>query len=374
MTEVETKGNILAGGSLALVAGGLLGVDGLMIALGLAGFAALGLAWALSKWSVRDIAVSVDAPAAGEAGDRMRIRVLVTNRRRWLDLFGGRFTLVFPGGALIRFGSSWVVAGTSAEANLKVVLATRGAGTVIAKYVSSFPFGLFKTEVKVSTGHEMVVVPRPVTPVELLTGGGAQEVDSQHAMVRVGDSGDLKGLRDYRAGDRGNSLAWPASARSLGRGGGLVVKELDPPGFNPRRVVVLFHSYASDNSLIRPDRFERSLGLLLGALSYFQGRGIQVTLLADFEEWIPLPVVNRLNLAGVGKRLARVRRNRGTELHEVQARLCDISRYDGIIVISDMELSSWEDRLGLGKDIKPKVGGETLVVDIRQAERRKSRA
>jgi hypothetical protein len=142
----------------------------------------------------------------------------------------------------------------------------------------------------------------------------------------------------------------------------LVVRELDPPGFHPREAVVLFHSFGSDRALIRPDRFERALSLAWGALRHFQGLGIPVRLMADFDGWKARPAGNRRQLGVCGELLARARRAAGTEAHEVQAILSSLDESTGVLILSDMPLASWKSSLG--------PAGPRVMVDVTRYEAR----
>lgn len=141
----------------------------------------------------------------------------------------------------------------------------------------------------------------------------------------------------------------------------MLALEPDPPGCIPSRVVLLFHSYAGDRSLIQPDHFETAISLAWGTLRHFQDRGVPMVMLADFEEWVPRRVVTRRELGQAGEAMARARRARGTEAHELQARLLDLESGDALVVVSDMPKRGWVDLLG---------GRSGVLVDAEGQERR----
>ncbi|MGE9269709.1 MAG: hypothetical protein ACQKBU_02815, partial [Verrucomicrobiales bacterium] len=142
-----------------------------------------------------------------------------------------------------------------------------------------------------------------------------------------------------RASDRVREIEWAASARSCAQGAGLLVREWDPPGYRPRRVTVLFHSFGSESTLIRPDRFERAIRLVWGAVGELLAAGLEVRWLADFDAWVPRTISTRRELGRLGARLAACRRQPATERHELEARLeaCE----GEVWIFSDMPVVSW---------------------------------
>ena len=143
-----------------------------------------------------------------------------------------------------------------------------------------------------------------------------------------------------------------------------MVREFDPPGTHPRRLLVLFHSHGADGALIRPDRFERAISLLWGALSWIQSRGLEVEWMADFDEWIPHRIDDRRDLGRTGIQLAGVRRARGTERHELLARLDEIPEETMVVIVSDMPARGWVDEIG--------PASRRIVVDVAKYEARGS--
>jgi uncharacterized protein (DUF58 family) len=335
--RIERRGLILGGGALALLATGLARVDGAMAALGAAGLAALGIAALAARANLRGLAIELSGPHALAAGSTARFRITLRNPRRGLDAFGIHVGFPVPGDAECGTHALWVAAGSTAEADPRATPGRRGdhdLGDVVLR--SGFPLGLFEAATRRACPHRLLVFPRPQVPVELLDRGAWRD-DSPRLALAAGDAqGEPRGLRPYRAGDAARAICWPASLRSQARGGGLVVRELDPPGFHPREVAVVFHSYGSDRALIRPDRFERALSLAWGALRHFHDLGIPARLIADFDAWQPRPAAKRRQLARCGELLARAHRHAGTEAHELQAVLSSLEEGTGALVVSDM--------------------------------------
>ena len=144
----------------------------------------------------------------------------------------------------------------------------------------------------------------------------------------------------------------------------MVVREAEPPGFHPRRCLVLFHSFGAVGSLIRPERFERALSLASGALRHLHELGIPVRLLGDFDGWIEHPAATRAQLAACQEVLARATRAAGTEAHNLQAAANRTADDETLVVLSDMPRPAWLAAL-------PKQRLPILTPDLR---RRKQRA
>ncbi len=340
MVRIENRGSVVIGASGALAAAGLLLVDGALIAIGLAGGLLAALAWGMGRRNLRRLAADLEAPAVAQAGDEVRMAVRVRNPRRLVDAFRVRIGLGGAGGFEAQGFLPWIAAGSDAGGELKVELPGRGVGTTVEVVLTSdFPWGIFRNERRAIVAHEMRVLPRPVVPVELLMGAGALGAGERRRPGAREATGELRGLRDHRSGDRMRTVAWAPSVKSVAQGGNLLVRELDPPGFRPERVVLFFHSYGADRALIRPDRFERALSLAWGAVRRLRARRVPVTWMADFEEWIPREVSGRESMSRLGDALSRARRAASTEAHEVEARFQDLG--GEVVVVSDMPPDSW---------------------------------
>ena len=331
---------------MALLVAGLLRVDGEMAALGTAGLAFAAMSALAARMNLKGLALDLSGPHAAAVGQPVRLRLTLRNPRRGLDAFGVQVTVKTPGGDEAGTHALWVAGRSAADAELRATPGQRGDHSEVpVRLGSEFPFGLFRVERVFFCPHRMLVFPRPQVPIELLA-SGAWVDDTPRAAVAAGEAqGEPRGLRPYRAGDPARSIAWPATLRSHARGGGLVVRELDPPGFHPREAVVVFHSFGTDRALIRPDRFERALSLAWGALRHFQGQGIPVRLMADFDGWKSRKAGNRRQLGACGELLAKARRVAGTEAHEVRAILSSLDESTGVLIVSDMPLASWESSL-----------------------------
>ncbi|MBK1826532.1 DUF58 domain-containing protein [Haloferula rosea] len=338
--KIETRGSVVLGGAVALAAAGVLRVDGVLLTLGVAAAGWVGFSALFAVWNLRRLRVEVEGPRVVRAGESYRLQVTLRNERRFFDAVGVQLQIRGPGGLEARMEVPWVVAGGQAGGEIRVSSDGRGDGKVLEyQMISVFPWGLVRAGLDGEVGHALTVLPRPIVPVELLEGGADEEKDGLFDPLHRESSGMPRGMREFRAGDRMRDVSWPASLRAVARGTGLVVREWDPPGMRPRQVTLVFHSYAADGMLIRPDRFERAISLAWGAMGHLQAAGVEVRFLSDFSAWVPAVIRSRRELGRLGDRLAGCQREAATERHELEARLDEC---DGEVwVMSDMPLVSW---------------------------------
>lgn len=329
--------------------------------MGLAGILLTGLAALGARRNLKGLQVEVEGPRAGRVGEVAKWRLTLRNPRRVLDAFGVEIGLSAGDDEMARH-ALWVAAGSSVEAEYRRAPRLRGQGEGMGvSMVSEFPLGFFRAYRAVWVPHRWHVAPKPLVPVELLAEGGWLEGAPRLGGAMAGPGGELRGMRPYRAGDSPRMVAWPASIRSTGRGGGLLVMESDPPGFRPSEVVVVFHSFGSDRQLIRPDRFERALTLASGALWHFLAMGVPARLMADFDGWLQRPASSRRHLAVCEELLAGARRASGTESHDLRAALDGVDEGVAVVVVSDMPTDTW------ATTVCPK--GRRVLVDVRRYER-----
>ena len=129
----------------------------------------------------------------------------------------------------------------------------------------------------------------------------------------------------------------------------MVVRESDPPGIRPLRAVLVFHSYGTDGGLIRPDRFEKALSLAAGTLRQLHAMGMPVRFIADFDDWTPRPANTPSQIAKCLEIMTLAKRSGTSEAHDLQAALAGISDEEGLVILSDMALSSWKSALPKSK-------------------------
>lgn len=362
--RLQTRGALFCGGALALLAAGLWRVDGVMASMGLAGLLLAILVGLVARRNLSGLAVRVDGPRAGRIGEPAKWRLTLCNARRVLDAFG--VEIAFSEDTETTRHALWVAAGSAAEAEFRRVPRLRGKWDGIGvALISEFPLGFFRAHRAVWVPHRWHVAPKPLVPVELLAEGGWLEDAPRPGGAVAGPGGELRGMRPYRSGDSPKMIVWPATLRSTGRGGGLLVMESDPPGFRPSEVVVVFHSFGTDRELIRPDRFERALALASGTLWHFLAMGVPVRFVADFDGWIPRPASSRRHLAVCEELMAEARRMRGTEGHDLGAFLESVDEGVAVVVVSDMPANAWAPAIRSRRS--------RVAVDVRRYERGRNR-
>lgn len=337
---METRGMVVLAAAVALAGAGVLRVDGVLLALAGVALGLLVLAWALGRANLVGLEVEFDGPKLAVAGERVRLRVRVRNRRRLLDACGLRVVVEGPGGLRYESGMGWVPAGGWAEEDGAVVIPARGKGGEMRyQVVADFPWGWVRTVTEGRIEWPLTVLPRVRVPRERSAGGVGHAVEAGQALVEVEAGLEWRGLRDFRSGDRMRSVFWPASARAVARGGGLLVREVDPPVEQAREVTLVFHSAGGGGGMIRPDRFERALELFWGETQRWVARGVPVRWVADFDEWVPRELRTVREAGEGGAHLAGVKRAAGTERHELLGRLAESG---GLVrIFSDMPAASW---------------------------------
>jgi uncharacterized protein (DUF58 family) len=341
-TELSQRGVLLlAAGVLAFVIG-LAGTDGVLAALGLLALLLLPLSGWMARRNLRGLSLRMQAASRTYAGQGFPARFLL---EREAGNGGARIVsarIDLPGRArhVCHFGSATVNGEMCCDEVLD--LPQRGHSPQLSYVLESeFPFGIWKASAPGVIPHALSVYPRPLVSRKLSIPGLWRDATAMAGTTFGAMAGDLRGLRPWRAGDSLKRVHHAASARAFARGAGLVVAEQDPPGFFPRHVTVMFHSYAGDRAIIRPEMFERALGYLCGTLRTLWQQSIPTTLMADFDGWLEYPCRNRLDLTEILERLARVRRCAGTELHEFLQAQRSVHAESSLIVLSDLPVADW---------------------------------
>lgn len=341
-TTLHPRGALLGGFGLALLIAGLWRIDGVLASLGVAAWCLLGLSAITGRANLSQLSASMEAPEKTVAGTVFPLKLSLLNRRRLLDAFGVTLEIELPAKTRIGGKSSWIAAGSGSDMELRVTIPERAvADSHIVRLRSEFPLGLFQTQRNFEISHPLMVFPRPVTPRGLRAAGVLMDAAPLEGASAGDAAGEPRGLRPWRPGDSPRKIHWPASIRAYAAGMPPLVREADPPGFHPRSCVVLFHSFGTDGSLIRPDRFERAISLTAGALRHLHSHGVPATLVADFDEWKEHPATTRSQLAACQEILARAKRTGGTEAHNLQSIAARIGQDQSLIVISDMPVSAW---------------------------------
>lgn len=364
-SQPSIRGAVVGGIGATLLSVGLWRVDGVLAALGLGACCLLGLAWVLGRLNLQHLEVSLDGPSGVPAGVVFPAVLTLRNWRGYWDAFGIQMELELPGKTRAGGHARWLAAGTATDLELRVAVPIRSFATMHPVRLSSeFPLGLFEMRRVVTLAHTLVVFPRPVAPPGLRALGVLMDASPVSGAAAGEAVGEPRGLRPWQPGDSPRRIDWPSSVRSWAHGAGLLVREADPPGFHPRRCVLLFHSFGADGSLIRPDRFEQALSLVAGTLRHLHTLGIPVRLVADFDGWIEHPAATRAQLAACQTVLAKAVRAKGTEAHDLQAAANRTRDDEVLIVLSDMPPAAWRPAL-------PKLRTPTLTPELRPPKRRR---
>lgn len=364
---VQPRGAVLGGLGLAMLVAGLWRVDGVLASLGLAAWCLLGLAWLLARRNPAGLTVTLQGPQKVVAGSVFPLVLTLINRNRLMDAFGVRVELNLAGKTRIQGRASWVAAGSAADLEWRSAVPDRGWWeSHRLRLLSDFPFGLFEAERVLEVAGPLMVLPRPVVPRGLTFSGALMDAPQSSGMTAGDGPGEPRGLREWRPGDSPRRIFWPATLRSLARGAAMVVRETDPPGFCPRRCVVVFHSFGADGGLIRPDRFERAIALTAGTLRQLRTMGMPARLIADFDGWMGRPASKGAQVSACMEILARARRAADTEAHDLAKALSGLAEDEGWIVISDMPVSAW-------REVMPTARHDAFVPQIETKRRREVR-
>ena len=337
------RGLILAGLGVALFLVGMWRVDGVMAAMGLAVAALLFVARISGRENLRGLTLSYRGPRRVEAGKGFSAKVTLGNSRKLFDGFWVDFGVFLMGERDVSGRVLWLEGGGSAVAESRVVLTKRGCQQAHKGWMrSGFPLGLFAFEKKILVESETGVLARVKVPGELRLSGYLLDGPPLGGSGCFGGIGEWRGLREWRGGDPVRRIAWAASLRSEAAGGGMLVREDEPPGSQAEGCLLLFHSYGGDKNLIRPDRFEKALELASGTAGLLQGWGMPVRWLADFEGWEETKIRTSRQLAAMREKLMLAKRAAWTEAHDLTTALASASDHECVVVISDMPKAAWE--------------------------------
>lgn len=359
-TRVEWTrfGVVFAGVGLAFFAVGMWRVDGVMAAMGLSALVLIGMVRWLGVRNLKGLTLVYKGPRRVEVAKGFDARLELHGGARWLDGFWLEFGIRLMDEKEVCGRVFWLSSNSSAKVLRWVSLKHRGLRRKQVAWIrSGFPLGLmtFQNEIRVSA--EIGVVPFGRVPRELNSSGFLLDGVPLGGSGQFGETGDWKGLREWRSGDAVQRVAWAASMRSRASGGGLLVRQEEPPGSNLEMCAVVFHSFGTDWNLIRPDRFERALSLLCGVVGRMLANGIPVRVLADFWEWEPKEVNSKRGLALLKEAILLAKRAEWTEAHDLLEVFSKVKPRECLIILSDMPTSSW-------KTLVPDSVLSPVIVDI----------
>ena len=340
--ELSQRGAlVLAGGIVAFLVG-MTRADGMLAALALLALLLVPLAYWLGKRNLRGLLLDCQAAHRATAGQKFPVRFFLRRSQGAASAAEVQARFFLPGGGRHDCRFARMESGAVAVLEQCLDLKQRGETPRMPYQLSSFyPLGLWKQGQSGFIDHMLSIAPRPVVSKKLAISGLWREGVATAGMSYATNAGEIRGLRAWRAGDSLKRIHPAASARSFARGMSLMVAETDPPGFSPRHVTVMFHSYAADRAIIRPEMFERALSYLAGTLRYLWQQSMPATMIADFDGWLEQSCRNRRELHELFDHLARVRRQSSTELHELHRIQSQLDPQSSLIVISDMPPEHW---------------------------------
>ncbi len=357
--KLAPRGALCLGIAVGLSVIGIFLADGALITLGFSALVLMLCSFVLGRSNLRGLEVDLSLPAKCYSNKYYKPHVVIRNKRSFLDAFYVKLYVGFPHGAVLSSQSNWVPARSLSSADVKVRFPMRFSSLDHPyRFVSGFPLGLFIFSSYQAVSQPLTVYPRQIVPEELLDHGVTGQCERIHEDSDVESVGEPRSIRPWQPGDPAKNIHWPASIRSLAQGHSLRVREFDPPGLEPERAVLIFHSYSAHREMMREDTFERAISLVAGAVSYFRNLNIKTELVADFMRWHPVQSKSRSEHYECLTILAESRRAVGTELHELQSALDKVTDGQQVIIISDMRSDSWKDLIEVPESAK--------IIDIRQ--------
>jgi len=359
ITHLTTRGVFcLCVFGVLLLVGALLG-DGACLTLAFSALLLMFCCYVLGKVNLSKLELDVTIPHKCHANKGYEPVMIIKNKRALLDAFYVGVDVILPHSTVLSSFASWIPAKSMANAKVPMRIPMRASEFEHLYQLSShFPLGLFSF-VRDQNLHRIITVyPRSIIPSELMDHGfsGQCYQPEEHSIVH--HSGESRGIREWQPGDAAKNIHWPASIRSLALGDGLKIREFDPPGLLPEKVVVVFHSFSSQREMVREDAFERAIALTTGSIAYLRNLNVRTELLADFMVWNPLYTKSRAQYYECLSILADAKRAMGTEIHELQSVLDNIPESDKVIVISDMPSDVWQSFIQVPKS--------TTLIDIEQ--------
>ncbi len=333
-------------------------VDGVMAAMGLGVGGLFAVAWLLGRGNLKGLRLECEGARRVKAGKTFPVTVAVRNGRRALDGFRIEFGVELAGERKISGKAVWLAGGEAARIATRPSLTGRGLGLVQKGWVKSgFPLGLMAFERGVDVEKEIGVLARDRVPRELSLIGQLMEGVPRGGARLAGESGEWKGLREWRGGDRVRRIAWGPSLRAEAGGGAVLVREDEPPGTHAESCLVVFHSHGNDGKLIRPDRFETAVSLLSGTLGMLCGWAMPTRWVADFNGWEERELRTRRQLGLAREELMMVERAKWTEAHDLAGVLAATGKHESVVIISDMSPDAW-------RSVVPEMSLAPVIVDI----------
>ena len=206
---------------------------------------------------------------------------------------------------------------------------------------SSFPFGLFRKDLRGMLRTDITVYPKPFLPgvVKDFCGKGQGGREGSPRFGRD-NQGAFKGMGEYALGDPVNLIHWPLSAKYQK----VVIKEFE--NATPDDFTVIFHSY-QPKGVYRSQSPERAMGILAGIfIQLFHSRN-SFCFIADFNDWESIQVnesMSTLEDALLSLSLAKLTPHKDLTL--LQGSVVSSLRNDcRVIVSSNIPKKHWKGKL-----------------------------
>ena len=357
---------LLLGSSVALFISGLALLNGTLSTLGALGVIAWCIAKYLAKSNLKHLSLTAQLPHRLHATRSIQGHIYLHNSHAFLDAYHISLQLHLPGGTSKDMSALWVPSAGHASLDLRLHIIQRSSNLQIpVDITSTFPLGLWTSQKTTTLDHQLIVYPRIIRPIEFetqgnLSGSHASQIHDTRSHQELAQS-----VRAYQPGDSLRHVHWPASARNLARGQGLLTKAFDPPGFLPQNCRVVFHSHVTSGEILRSDRFEMALALTTGTLHFLRELQIKTSFQADFLQWNTRPCHTHSQYVDCLTLLAEAQRATLTQSHELKQIAHFLTPGESLILISEMPAESW---LHLHKNFQ-----KAIYIDIRQYQYRQFR-
>lgn len=340
-TRIAGRGAVLLAAGLTAVATGIVTSDPIITHFGLLFLVVTLLSYFVCRENLRGLSINRNAPDCVVAGDDFRLTVTLTNGRRWLDAFA----LELEDSALPFWRKGMLVrqlrCGESADLSETTRMVTRGDfPNKSCKLQSTFPFGLFRSEMRLRPRLGILVFPRPELPKRLKQQLETQLFEGENiARYERDSSGEFHGIRPFQPGDRCRSIHWPATARRRT----LMVREWDRP--QPEKFSVVFHSFFPSGKPVLPEGFDHAMELLSGLLFHCRDLQIPMQLIASFANWKPIDIPDPQELRPVLALLARAQMRTDHSPQPLIDAIQGIPGHHRIYIISNVPLKLWANEL-----------------------------
>lgn len=359
--KLTPRGAVFFGTTVALTLAGLVMIDGVLFTLGLAGLLLLIFVIFFGYRNLAKLELSMTSPKRIFADTLFDLRLTQRNHRDFIDAYRLTIELKLSKTAKLKTYAPWTAARSTSTAKIRGSFPHRGNHLNHPCLITStFPLDLFNFQKNTSITQEILIFPKPLVPQEFFANGEFDDAWSGEGHQAGDAPGEPRTLRPFRPGDRAKHIHWPATIRALARGKEPIVREYDPPGLRPQQAAVIFHSYGTDNTLIRTDLFERALSLTCGTLRHLRNIGVPTTLHADFLHWKPQTTFQPTAWNETLTALARAQRSPESEAHDLTAAVEAIPAEQALVIISDMPTAAWQHILPSQSE-RPH-----LIIDINQ--------